>query len=76
MSDAVHPLPQSTLVRHIGQQWARAATAVIVDWTGPYPDGSYEYRVRAGVDFSRRIGPDNLAVRETQWSSRTVRTVT
>ena len=77
MTDTVHPLPPGTRVRHVGQQWARRiSTATVLDWTGPYADGSYEYRVRAGADFSRRLGSDNPMTRETQWSSLAVRTVT
>ncbi|MEV4440437.1 hypothetical protein AB0K09_15715 [Streptomyces sp. NPDC049577] len=36
---------------------------------GPWPDGSYEYRVTAGEDFSRRTGPDNPETRDARWSS-------
>ncbi|MER5882686.1 hypothetical protein ABT160_02540 [Streptomyces sp. NPDC001941] len=67
------PLPPGTRVRHVGQQWARAATATIRSVDGPYPDGSYEYEVTAGQDFSRRTGPDNPETRTTRWNSRTVR---
>lgn len=64
-----HPLPRSTRVRHAGQKWARAATATVLASKGPYPGGSYEYLVRAGADFSRRLGPDNPENRLTWWSS-------
>ncbi len=68
---ATHPLPVGTRVRHYGQQWAaaRTGTATIRETKGPWPDGTYEYRVTAGVDFSRRTGPDNPETRETWWSS-------
>jgi hypothetical protein len=74
-----HPLPVGTRVRHYGQQWpaARQGTATVREVKGPYQDGSYEYRVTAGQDFSRRIGPDNPETRETWWSSTaTIRTET
>lgn len=66
-----HPLPVGSRVRHYGQQWAaaRAGTATIREVKGPWPDGSYEYRVTAGEDFSRRTGPDNPETREAWWSS-------
>lgn len=65
------PLPVGTRVRHYGQQWpaARTGTATIREVVGPLHDGSYEYRVLATVDFSRRPGPDNPEARETWWSS-------
>lgn len=69
-----HPLPVGTRVRHYGQQWpaARTGTATVREAVGPQCDGSYEYRVTAGVDFSRRTGPGNPEVRETWWSSLAV----
>lgn len=76
MADTVHPLPPGTRIRHVGQEWARTATATVLDWTGPYADGSYEYRVRARVDISCRTGPHNPETRETRWSSLSVRTAT
>lgn len=63
-----HPITYGTPVRHSSQQWARAATATIVGSDGPYTDGSYEYLVRTGKDFSRPLGPDNPPVRFTWWS--------
>lgn len=68
-----HPLPIGTRVRHYGQQWARAATATIRAVEGPYHDGSYEYEVTTGEDFSRHTGPDNPETRTTRWSSLAVR---
>ncbi|MBA2951626.1 hypothetical protein [Streptomyces himalayensis] len=66
-----HPLPVGARVRHYGQQWpaARAGTATICEAVGPLRDGSYEYRVTAGEDVSRRTGPDNPETREAWWSS-------
>jgi hypothetical protein len=71
---AAHPLPAGTRVRHYGQQWpaARRGTATIVDAKGPYNDGSWEYLVLAGADFSRATGPDNPETREAWWSSLAV----
>ena len=71
MTDTDRPLPVGTRVRHYGQQWpaARTGTATIVDAKGPYYDGSWEYLVLAGVDFSRATGPANPETRETWWSS-------
>lgn len=65
-----HPLPPGAPVRHINQEWAREATAEIIDWDGPDADGGYEYRVLAGQDFSRQLGFDNVMDRVAQWSSR------
>ncbi|MGW1784885.1 hypothetical protein ACWCQQ_38145 [Streptomyces sp. NPDC002143] len=66
-----HPLPAGTRVRHYGQQRpaARQGTATIREAVGPLHDGSYEYRVLATVEFSRRPGPDNSETSETWWSS-------
>jgi hypothetical protein len=68
---SAHPLPVGARVRHYGQQWAaaRTGTATIRETVGPLHDGSYEYRVTAGQDFSRPTGPDNPETRETWWSS-------
>lgn len=64
------PFPVGTLVRHSGQQWAtRIPTGEIREVKGPYSDGAWEYLVRTGKDFSRRLGPDNLPARETWWAS-------
>jgi hypothetical protein len=63
------PLAVGTPVRHLGQQWAREATATITDVKGPYNDGSYEYEVLAGADFSRRLGDSNPQTRTTWWPS-------
>jgi hypothetical protein len=68
-----HPLPVGTPVRHYGQQWARTATATVREVKGPVYDGSYEYRVTCGVDFSRRLSPDNPETRDTWWSSLATR---
>lgn len=71
MTGPTQPLPVGARVRHYGQQWpaARQGTATIREVRGPWPDGSYEYRVDATQDFSRRPGPDNPETRETWWSS-------
>lgn len=65
------PLPVGARVRHYGQQWpaARTGTATVREVVGPQYDGSYEYWVTTGDDFSRRTGPDNPETRETWWSS-------
>ncbi|MEV6680712.1 hypothetical protein AB0N09_28180 [Streptomyces erythrochromogenes] len=73
-----HPLLPGSRVTHIGQHWATGSTtpegtAEVLEVGGPYPDSSYEYRVRATRDFSRRPGPDNPMDREVWWSSRAVR---
>lgn len=75
---ADHPLSVGTRVTHVNQQWASSktapdGTAEILAACGPYHDGSWEYRVRACSDFSRRPGPDNPLDRETWWSSQAVR---
>lgn len=75
---ADHPFPAGTRVTHINQQWANRTrtpdgTAEILEARGPYNDGSWEYRVLAARDFSRRPGPDNPLGRETWWSSQAVR---
>lgn len=75
-----HPLPAGTRVAHVNQQWATSrtapdGTAEILEARGPYNDGTWEYRVRACRDFSRRPGPGNPCDRETWWSSNAVRTV-
>jgi hypothetical protein len=68
---ATHPLPVGARVRHCGQQYpaARAGTATIVTVKGPWPDGSYEYEVETGRDFSRPPGPDNPPTDRRWWSS-------
>ena len=68
-----HPLSVGTRVRHCGQQWgsARLGTATIKEIKGPYRDGSYEYLVTTGEDFSRRPGPENPETRQTWWASYT-----
>jgi hypothetical protein len=70
-ADNVHPLAPGTRVRHYGQQWpaARSGTATIREVQGPLHDGTYEYRVDATEDFSRRPGPDNPETRSAWWSS-------
>lgn len=70
------PLPDGTRVYHYSQQWAYSllgGTATVIDHKGPWPDGSYEYLVRTGPDFSRRPGPDNPGTREVWWASHAVR---
>ncbi|MBK3575951.1 hypothetical protein JHN63_19445 [Streptomyces sp. MBT65] len=67
-----HPLPIGARVSHINQQWARSlpdGTATVIDRKGPWPDGSWEYHVRAARDFSRQPGPDNPESRTTWWPS-------
>lgn len=67
-----HPLPIGTRVSHLNQQWARSlpgGTATVLDREGPWPDGSWEYQVRAARDFSRQPGPDNPESRTTWWPS-------
>jgi hypothetical protein len=68
---STHPLPVGARVRHYGQQWpaARQGTATVREVVGPLHDSSYEYRVTATEDFSRRPGPDNPETRNTWWSS-------
>ncbi|MEK2474030.1 hypothetical protein [Streptomyces noursei] len=49
-----HPLPNGTRVTHFSQVRARhlpGGTATVVDHQGPWPDGSWEYLVRATRDF-------------------------
>lgn len=71
MTSTPEPLEPGTRVRHYGQQWsaARQGTATVREVRGPWPDGSYEYRVDATEDFSRQPGPDNPETRSTWWSS-------
>lgn len=74
------PLPAGTRIAHINQQWAISrtspgGTAEILEARGPYNDGSWEYRVLACRDFSRRPGRDNPMDRETWWNSLAVRAV-
>ncbi|MEU3742927.1 hypothetical protein AB0E78_38465 [Streptomyces sp. NPDC032198] len=67
-----HPLPIGTRVWHINQEWARSlpdGTATVIDREGPWPDGAWEYEVRAARDFSRSPGPDNPESRTTWWPS-------
>ncbi|MFG2412290.1 hypothetical protein [Streptomyces goshikiensis] len=77
---ADHPLPVGSRVTHVNQRWATSrivpdGTAEILEARGPYNDGTYEYRVRAARDFSRRPGPNNPLDRETWWSSQAVQAV-
>jgi hypothetical protein len=72
------PLPIGTRVTHVNQQWATSSTAPdgtaeILEADGPYPDGSWEYRVRAARDFSRLPASDNPMDRESWWSSNATR---
>lgn len=75
-----HPLPAGTRVTHINQQWANHhttpdGTAEILEARGPYPCGTWEYKVRRCRDFSRRPGPDNPMDAETWWTSPAVRPI-
>jgi hypothetical protein len=70
-----HPLAPGTPVRHVNQEWAREATAVIVQAHGPFLDDVYEYVVAAGVDFSRPVSQSNPMTRPAQWSSLAVAVV-
>lgn len=73
-----HPWPIGTRVYHVGQEWHRThmgGTATVEDFYGPLRDGSYEYKVRTGEDFSRRTSKENPETRECQWSSFAVRKV-
>lgn len=71
MTGPVHPLPVGTRVRHYAQQWpsARQGTATITGVKGPYRDGTFEYEVLTGEEFSRMPGPDNPQTRVTWWPS-------
>ena len=68
-----HPLPVGARVRHYGQQWPAAptSTATINAVKGPWPDGSYEYEVATGVDFSRPPSESNPPTDRRWWSSFT-----
>ncbi len=73
-----HPYLQGDRVYHAGQGWHRphmGGTATVVAWEGPMNDGSYEYEVIAGAEFSRRTGPENPEVRPVRWSSLVTRKV-
>lgn len=66
------PLATGTRVRHSGQRWHRdhmGGTATVYGSEGPYFDGTYEYDVMAGNDFSRATGADNPETRPVRWSS-------
>lgn len=73
MTTVKPPLRPGTRVFHRAQEWAFGSvdgTAVVLAVeAGPFRDGSYEYRVRAGREFSRPPGPGNPEDRETVWSS-------
>lgn len=76
MREPEHPFAPGTRVYHVSQQWHRkhmGGTASVVTSEGPYLDGSYEYTVQAGVDFSRRTGPENPETRPTRWNSTATR---
>jgi hypothetical protein len=65
------PLFPGTRVYHSNQVWAAAlpsGTARIIAAV-LCCDGSYEYEVLTGEDFSCRPGPDNPETRRTWWSS-------
>jgi len=64
-----HPLQPGAPVHHVNQQWARAATGIVLSVEGPDHRGAYEYTVQTVVDFSRPAGPDNLMVITTRWPS-------
>ena len=64
-----HPFAPGTRVRHVSQEWAREATAVVVQAHGPFGDGSYEYEVFAGELFAEPVSQSNPMTRPTQWSS-------
>lgn len=73
-------LAPGTRVRHTGQRWATSVaapegTAVILGVTREHNDGTCEYEVLSGEDFSRRIGEDNPMTRKVEWNSATVRAV-
>jgi hypothetical protein len=67
-----HPFAPGTRVRHVNQEWAREATAVVVKAHGPFGDGSYEYEVFAGELFAEPVSESNPMTRPTQWSSLAV----
>jgi hypothetical protein len=74
------PLPPGTRVKHRSQEWATygrcpRGTGEVLDVIGPFSDGTYDYRVRTGRDFSRPPGPDNPEDRETTWPGHAVSTV-
>jgi len=66
-------LAVGTRVYHGAQQWARAqigGTGVIVAVADhPCSDGSWEYQVRTGKDFSRMPGPGNPETDLRWWNS-------
>lgn len=73
MSEEPKALPTGTKVRHSNQEWARGEgifTAEITEVKGPCGDGTFEYEVLAGRDFSRSISDDNPMDRLAWWSSR------
>jgi hypothetical protein len=70
-------LAVGTRVRHVSQQWATRTvapkgTAVVVAVGREHHDGTCEYEVLAGEEFSRRVGEDNLMTRNTEWNSNAV----
>lgn len=74
---AAERLAPGTRVRHVSQQWATEViapegTAVVVAVGLEHHDGTCEYEVLAGADFSRRVGPDNPMTRKTEWNSAAV----
>ncbi|MFI0966970.1 hypothetical protein ACH4S8_37150 [Streptomyces sp. NPDC021080] len=74
-------LAVGTRVRHVSQQWATSVvapkgTAVVVAVGREHHDGTCEYEVMAGQDFSRRVGPDNPMTRPAEWNSNAVKAVT
>jgi hypothetical protein len=76
MASTEHPLSLGARVYHMSQQWHRpdmGGTAQVVEVYGPLRDGSYEYTVLTGIEFSRQVGPHNPMIRETKWSSDVTR---
>jgi hypothetical protein len=69
-----------TRVRHSGQEWATSVqapegTAIVLGVGRTHADGSVEYKVLAGQDFSRHIGGDNPMNTPKEWNSLRVREV-
>ncbi|MFJ4902951.1 hypothetical protein [Streptomyces sp. NPDC088727] len=84
--DTVRPSPAAeqyavgTRVRHSGQEWATPVvaprgTAVVVAVGREHQDGTREYEILTGEDFSRRPGPNNPLARRTEWNSSRTRFV-
>ncbi|THA72499.1 hypothetical protein E6R60_26580 [Streptomyces sp. A0642] len=74
------PYAVGTRICHAAQQWATPTvapkgTAVVVGVGREYNDGTREYTVMIGEDFSRRLGPDNPMTHRTEWNSDRIRFV-